>query len=800
MAHPLPEEPSIAVLPFDNMTGDPEQEYFSDGITDQIIAALSKVSSLFVIARQSTFTYKVKPVKIQQVSEELGVRYVLEGSVQKSGERVRVTAQLIDAIKGNHLWSETYDRELKDIFAVQDDITQNILAALQVELTQGEQARVWAGGTKNLQAYLKLLQAREKMLQMNRENNALAKRLAEEAIALDPDYASAYEYLGATHMMDVWLGSSKSPKDSMKKAMELSKKALALDDTLAGARSRLGFMYAMTGKHDKGVAEAERAVELDPNSAIAHHLLGTTLRFAGRPEEAIPVIKKAIRLEPFAPGAYYFNLGMAYLFAGQCEEAISACEEAIRRASKNLLAHVLATVAYSMCGREEEARTTAAEVLSINPKFSLGKFAKKVTYKNQSDKERFVEALRKAGLPDKTPLPLPDKPSIAVLAFDNMTGDPQQEYLSDGISENIISALSKVSAMFVIARHSTFTYKGKPAKVQQIGRELGVRYIMEGSVQKAGDRLRVTAQLVDATTGNHLWSERYDRGLKDIFAVQDDITKNIITAMQVKLTEGEQARAAARGTNSLEAYLKYMQVNEYFRRFNPESNALAKQLAEEAIALDPDYAWAYFILGRAHMVDVWLTSTRSPKDSIAKSKELAQKALALDDSLAEAYALLAYLFVMTKEHDEAVALAEKAVALNPNSSDLHYRLGKIFTFVSRWEEAILEYKQAIRLDPIPLNYYLWSLGYAYAWTGQYEEAIKWGEKAVRQKPDDLFAHLMLAVVYSFSGRGEDAGVEAAEVLRINPKFSLEKYAKRVTYKNQEDKERFISALRKAGLK
>jgi adenylate cyclase len=161
---------------------------------------------------------------------------------------------------------------------------------------------------------------------------------------------------------------------------------------------------------------------------------------------------------------------------------------------------------------------------------------------------------------------------------------------------------------------------------------------------------------------------------------------------------------------------------------------------------------------------------------------------------------MAYLFVMTKEHDKAVALAEKAVALNPNSSDLHYRLGKIFTFVSRWEESLLEYNKAIRLDPIPQNFYLWSLGYAYAWTGQYEEAMKWGEKAVRQQPDDLFAHLMLAAVYSFSGRDDKAQVEAAEVLRINPKFSLEKYAKSVTYKNQQDKERVISAWSKAGLK
>jgi adenylate cyclase len=398
MAYPLPDKPSIAVLPFTNMSDDPKQEYFSDGITEEIITALSKVPKLFVIARNSTFTYKGKPVKIKQVAEELGVRYVLEGSIRKAGDKIRITAQLIDALTGHHLWAERYDRNLKDIFAVQDEITKNIITAMQVKLTMGEQARTAAKGTNNLEAYLKLLQAREKMLQMNKENNALAQRLAEETIALDPDYASAYALFSATQMMDVWLGSSKSPKDSIKKAIELSKKALTLDESLAHARSQLGLLYAMTRQHDKGVAEAERAVELDPNSANAYHVLGLTLRFAGRPDEAIPVCKKAIRLEPYAPGAYYYNLGMAYLSAGQCEEAISACEKALQRETDNLLAHITATAAYSMCGREEKARETAAGILRINPKFSLEKFAKNVTFKNQADIERFVDAMRNAGL------------------------------------------------------------------------------------------------------------------------------------------------------------------------------------------------------------------------------------------------------------------------------------------------------------------------------------------------------------------------------------------------------------------
>ena len=225
---PLPDKPSIAVLPFENMTGDPKQEYFTDGFTEQIITSLSKISSLFVISRNSTFTYKGKPVKVQQVSKELGVRYVLEGSVQKSSSRIRINVQLIDAISGQHVWAESYDRDLKDIFGLQDEVILKITSAMSVNLTSGEQARAWAEGTKSLEAYLKLMQAREYLRNQNRESIALARRLAEETIALDPRYADAYALLGSTHMNDVWAGTSR-PQDSIAKAIELTQKALAMN-------------------------------------------------------------------------------------------------------------------------------------------------------------------------------------------------------------------------------------------------------------------------------------------------------------------------------------------------------------------------------------------------------------------------------------------------------------------------------------------------------------------------------------------------------------------------------------------
>jgi TolB-like protein/class 3 adenylate cyclase len=395
---------------------------------------------------------------------------------------------------------------------------------------------------------------------------------------------------------------------------------------------------------------------------------------------------------------------------------------------------------------------------------------------------------------EKMAFQLPDKPSIAVLPFENMSDDPKQEYFSDGLTEEIITALSKIQRLFVIARNSTFTYKGKPVKVQQVSRELGVRYVLEGSVRKSGEQVRITAQLIDAISGDHLWADRYDRNLKDIFAVQDDITKNIIAALQVKLTEGEQARAVAKGTNNLEAYLKCLQASEYNNMGNIESNALAKQLAKEAITLDPEYAWAYYIKAITHTNDMWFGTSKSPKHSLTKAKELFQKSIVLDDNFAEAHGWLGFLYSMAspRQPDKAIPLGKKAVALNPNSATAHLLLGKVFTFAGRYEESIPEYKKAIRLNPIPPNRYLWSLGLSYGLSGQYEEAITWCEKAVRQEPDSFYANLMMTVVYSWSGRDEEARVQADEVLRINPSFSLEKFEKKAG-------KSLVRALRKAGL-
>jgi adenylate cyclase len=395
---PLPDKPSIAVLPFDNMTGDPGQEYFADGFTEEIISSLAKISSLFVISRNSSFTYKGKPVKVQQVSEGLGVRYVLEGSIQRSGGRVRINAQLIDAVSGKHLWSEHYDRDLKEIFGLQDEVILKITSALQVKLTTGEQARVWAEGTKNLEAYLRFLQGRKYLIMGNRESIVMARRMAEEAIALDPGYADAYALVGATYHNEVFLGTS-HPKESIAKAVEWTQKALAMNGSLADARARLGVLYTWSRRYDEAIVEAERGVELDPSSATANFFLSNVLRYAGRSKEAIPVIQKALRLEPMAPGIFVQNLALVYFQAGDCIEAIATCEKGLQRETNNLNSHAIRAAVYGYCGREEDARKEAIEVLRINPKFTVESYTRILPYKYQSNKDLTIQGLRKAGLP-----------------------------------------------------------------------------------------------------------------------------------------------------------------------------------------------------------------------------------------------------------------------------------------------------------------------------------------------------------------------------------------------------------------
>jgi adenylate cyclase len=398
MAYPLPDKPSIAVLPFDNLSKDPEQDYLCDGITEEIITALAKIPNLFVIARNSTFTYKGKPVKVQQVAEDLGVRYVLEGSIRKSGDRVRITAQLIDAITGKHVWAERYDKPFRDLFEIEDDITKKIITALTIKLTEGEQARMWSKKTKNLDVYLKMLEATVLWRKETKESYNRFGQIGQEIIDMAPDSAIGYRLLAWYYW---WLVSAgKSPKEYFSKAFKLAQKAVSLDESDPRSYALLSNMYVMLRKYEEAIRAGERSIALDPNGADCHGIFGRTLNFAGRTDEAIPHLNYAIRLNPITPSWYFSVLGECYVVKSQYEKALVEWKNALEVAPGSIGSHIGITVAYSLLGREKEARAATRKVLEIAPKFSISNMSKILPYKNEADLKRIVDAMRKAGLPE----------------------------------------------------------------------------------------------------------------------------------------------------------------------------------------------------------------------------------------------------------------------------------------------------------------------------------------------------------------------------------------------------------------
>ena len=371
---------------------------------------------------------------------------------------------------------------------------------------------------------------------------------------------------------------------------------------------------------------------------------------------------------------------------------------------------------------------------------------------------------------------LPDKPSIAVLPFTNLSSEKEQEYLCDGLAEGIIDGLAKRDRLFVIARNSSFTYKGKPTKIKQVAEDLGVRYVLEGSIQKAGDRVRITAQLIDALSGHHLFSERYDRQLKDILTLQDEITMKVLTAVQVKLTVGEGAIFSAKGTKNLDAYLKVLQAREYKgRTMNKERVEKAIQLCEEAIALDPEYVYAYSTLSTAYFDLVVLGASDSPIESLRRAVELGKKAVDLDESNPYAHACLAFPYMYLKKFDKAISEAEKSISLAPNYALGYFALGAVLVTVGRHKEAILALQKCLRLSPVPVHSrVLGALAMSYREVGQYEESIATYKKELQiAGPDHLMAHLGMAFTYVMMGRENEARAQGAEVMRIDPEFSLE---------------------------
>ncbi|MDP6566985.1 MAG: adenylate/guanylate cyclase domain-containing protein [Alphaproteobacteria bacterium] len=413
-----------------------------------------------------------------------------------------------------------------------------------------------------------------------------------------------------------------------------------------------------------------------------------------------------------------------------------------------------------------------------------------------------LEMGRSANADHAEPLPLPDKPSIAVLPFDNMSGDPEQEYFADGMAEDIIAALSRLPWFFVIARNSSFAFKGQAVDVRQLARELGVQYVLEGSVRKAGDRVRITAQLIDARNDRHLWAERYDRDLTDIFAVQDEITEKIVGAVAPEFLAAEMHRARNKDQQSLDAWDLYMRARWYRNRLDRESNVEAQQLLQKAIDLDPRGDLALGDLALSHMQGMFWGWSDSRPRSLAAAAENAERALVLNDNNVAARLAMATVDMFNRKYEDGIRRAGKAVELAPNSAEAYSWYASALTFACEWEKAIPALQKAIRLSPRdPLNATCYAvMSVATFLAARYEECIEWCERNLQEHPNaPPGVHRPMAAAYAMLDKMDEAKAAIEQLQRRIPSVTIDATREHLPIKNEDDMERLLGALRKAGL-
>ncbi len=400
---------------------------------------------------------------------------------------------------------------------------------------------------------------------------------------------------------------------------------------------------------------------------------------------------------------------------------------------------------------------------------------------------------------DNAQMLLPVKPSIAVLSFDNMSSDPDHEFFAGGIAEDIITALSKISRMRVIARNSTFAYKGQALDLRRVATELGVRYVLEGSIRSGGSRLRITAQLIDATDGSHIWAERFDRTIDDIFDIQDQITKEIVTALRVNLTDGEEAAVLARGTNDIEAWQLCVRATELFQRFNSTDYLEARVLAEKAVTIDPDYAYAWATLGFTHWWDGRLGYTGDTETKFARAAEYAERAMALDNSVSWVIGLVTMLSAAQGRHNEGVAIARRGFENNPGNADARAFLAFGLVHAGDYEEGIEHFRAAMSLNPFYPLWYRNGLARALIVRGEYDEALVLSDGILRLEPTFVQGWLQKAYVFGQTGRTDDANRAIKEVLRLAPGIRLEHVPGLWLLDDAAFMERFLDGLSQAGL-
>ncbi|MFT5663031.1 MAG: adenylate cyclase [Gammaproteobacteria bacterium] len=805
------QKPSIAILPFTNMSDDVSQEHFCDGITEDIITALSRNRWYNVTARNSTFAYKGQSPDVRAVASALGVGYVLEGGVRKSGDRVRITAQLIDATTGNHVWAEQFNRLVEDEFDVQDEIAHRVASIL------GE--RIWQDIARNLAnkspdtygPYENTFLGIELIHRIDPDEITRGKEYLLTALAVDSEFSHAHMGLGFCRLIE-WAFWDDSSGDALEQAYQhaLKLKDLAPDD----AQTYRLLSRVFTGKklYDEAQRCVERAMKINPDDGDIIGNKALFFLYSGEPQEAITWFDKVLELHAQTPHTLDIMLywkSLAQFMLMDYSTAISTLKSIT---GLDYIKDLLIAACCAKLNQRDEAQTAAQNVLRIRPNLRVSDIGLCDYFRNEKDMRHLRDALYIAGIPGEAPtasataeiapLSLLDKPSIAVLPFVNMSNDLEQEYFADGISEDIITALSHIKQWFVVARNSSFVYKGRNVDIREIAKTLGVRYVLEGSVRKGGNKLRITGQLIEAESGTHLWAGKYDGDLDDVFDLQDKITESVVGAIEPSLRIAEIERSKRKPPKDIGAYDLYLQALPQLYAMKSDKNEQALDLLHKAIELDPNYAPALAYLGWGYEERITRNWGDYSDDDVKTASTLAHRAIEADRDDAHALALAGFVLVMIpRDYEQGLQAVRRARELNPNIAFVNFIIGASLIVSGNPSEGLICVENAIRVSPGDSGafFFYTTAAFANLMCDRPAEAYELAIKSARMYRGWDTTYRVMAAALVQLDRVEEARSAIAKLLELAPTTTVAGLRERWPIRDKAFLNATLDALRVAGL-
>lgn len=779
-----PGRPAIAVLPFQDLSGEPDDGFFTDGVAEEITAALSRMRSLIVIARSSTQRYRGQPVDLMRAGQELGVRYLVMGSVRRAGGAVRINAELAEAATGTQIWASHYDGKREDVFELEDRITRQVVSAIAPTIRSVEIERARRKRPDSMEAYDYVMRALPQVWALTREGSLEALRLSRRAIELDPGYALAHALAAWCHFWQFVNGWPADPEAARAEGLRLARTALQLDGDDPDVLAMVGAVEALLARNlDHAAALIDKALTIDPNSAWAWIRGGYCHVYRGGVELALQYFERAEKLSPFDPLNFnrYVGVALAHFIAGRYDQSAAWASRALSERPHLTWGHRVLAAAYGQLGERALAATAVERILHYSPGATVASVLHVMPFTSQEIRDRFADGLRRAGLDEgSVAREQAARPSIAVLPFAFMGDDDNDANLADGLTEDIITDLSKVSGLFVVARNSVFAYRGRPVRVQQAAEELGVCYVLEGSVRCADRRVRISTQLVDGRTGGQLWAERYDRNLTDIFALQEEIARNVLAAAKVTLLPEESAAIARHPTANPEAYQYYLLGRSFFLRtgWGQRAMRVARQMFEKAVAVDPAYARAHAAIANC---DSYLLCMGDHEAAFATVLANCARALELDPDLAEAHAAMGLALFTAGRSEEASVSFMRAMTLAPDLFEAHFFAGRCARAQGQFARAADLFERAAELQPDDFRA-LGLASHAYRALGREEQALNAARRSLERIEAELAIHADDAKALAFGaallvdmGQLERAQEWAKRADRLDPADLITNY-------------------------